>query len=218
MTLYTNIHTHQEQEPGTLSIRNVFPELKAIQPGEAVSIGIHPWHSAQYGTEEYLRLLLLHAAHPAVKAIGECGLDRLAETDMSVQKDIFIRQVRIAEAVRKPLIIHCVRAFDELIRIKKAERISVPVIVHGYNSNEIVAAQLLRHNIYLSFGKALLNAHSNAQKAIGLTAFENFFLETDDAAISIKAIFEKAALLKQTGTAELKEKMMLNFKRVFEYE
>jgi TatD DNase family protein len=116
------------------------------------------------------------------------------------------------------MIIHCVKAFNELIRIKKENKVSVPMIIHGFNNNEQIAEQLLKENFYLSFGKAILINNSNAQKVFKNTGIEKLFLETDDSDVSIKSIFDKAAELKGMSVEELKEKIYLNFKTIFDHE
>ncbi|MCW3086569.1 MAG: hydrolase TatD [Bacteroidetes bacterium] len=214
---FINIHTHHE-EKDAVSILNIFTDVSKITEHKAVSTGIHPWQVQQEDVQQNLTALRANATHAHVKAIGECGLDRLATADLALQTIIFSEQIKIAEAVKKPLIIHCVKAFDELIRIKKEQKIMVPMIVHGYNNNAIIADQLLQNGFMLSFGKALLQENSNAQKMIKTVDCTNFFLETDDSEISISVIYEKAAGLKNISVEELKEKMMLNFKRLFIYE
>ena len=116
------------------------------------------------------------------------------------------------------MIIHCVKAFDELIRIKKELNVRVPMIVHGYNNNKQIAAKLLENNFYFSFGKALLKEDSNASKIISTIPIGQLFLETDDTDIPIKSIFEKASHYLQMNEAALKEKIYLNFKRIFTNE
>jgi TatD DNase family protein len=214
---FINIHTHHE-ENDAISILNIFTDVLKITMHNFVSIGLHPWHVQQENVQLKLAELRINATHPHVKAIGECGLDRLTEADLAVQIPVFTEQISIAEAVKKPLIVHCVKAFDELLRIKKSQKITVPLIVHGYNNNTIIAGQLLQNGCYLSFGKALLQENSNAQKMIQELDYEHFFLETDDADVSIKIVYEMAASLKNIPVEELKEKMMLNFKRLFSYE
>jgi len=213
---YINIHTHHPAEDGGIAIVNTAPENAAAATG-FISSGIHPW-SIGSDSEEALELLRKAAGLNHVLAIGECGLDKLRKTPMEVQERIFIEQIRIAEAVSKPLIIHCVKAFEQLLRINKSEKITVPFIIHGYNNNDQIAAQLQRHGMYLSFGKALLAEGSNAQHVLKDTAAELFFLETDDAAVPINSIFEKAAELRNISVDELRRQMMLNFKRVFNHE
>ncbi|MCW3070712.1 MAG: TatD family deoxyribonuclease [Bacteroidetes bacterium] len=214
---YINIHTHQFHDNEGIAIVSTGPENAGSAKG-FISAGIHPRHIASYNIAEAMEQLRSAAALKHVLAIGECGLDKLSETPMEVQEEIFIEQTGIAGLVNKPLIIHCVKAFEVLLRIKKTEHVTVPFIIHGYNNKEQIASQLQQKGMYLSFGKALLAEGSNAQRVLKNTAPGMFFLETDDAAVSIKSIFEKAAELKSMSLDELRGQMMLNFKKVFKYE
>lgn len=201
-----------------LSILNVNPGDENNSGDQAVSTGIHPWYIRQYNIPEVLEKIRAAASYKNVLAIGECGLDRLVNIPLAEQEQIFIEQIRIAEVVNKPVIVHCVKAFDDLIRIKNSMSARVPFIVHGYNNNMQIALQLLKNDFYISFGKALLIDDSNAQKVFMTTDPQHCFFETDDAAIPIRSIFTKAAALRNTTVEDLKEETMSNFKRLFNHE
>jgi TatD DNase family protein len=212
-TPYINIHTHNIFDKDGLFILNLSPER--FVDSVYCSVGIHPWHIHFNSLENDLEKLKSIASKPNVLAIGECGLDRLIDVSLEQQEVIFRSQLMIAEEVQKPVVIHCVKAFDSLIRIKKECEISVPLIVHGYNNNQQIMLELLKNGFYISFGKALLKEGSNASKLIATVAIDKLFLETDDADIAIKTIFEKTAELKDMKESKLKEKIFLNFKQVF---
>jgi TatD DNase family protein len=184
---YTNIHTHHVSTANEISIRNLQPSTYVKDV--LCSVGIHPWYIQENTIETDMNLLSTIAAEKNVLAIGECGLDMLIETAFAVQEKVFIEQIKIAEAIQKPLIIHCVKAFDSLIRIKKEYKVSVPMIVHGYNNNPQIAKQLLKNGFYFSFGKALLKSESNASKVMVELPMDKLFLETDDAAILKKCLW-----------------------------
>jgi Tat protein secretion system quality control protein TatD with DNase activity len=90
-----------------------------------------------------------------VVAIGECGLDRNIDLPLDIQTSIFKRHIELAETLQKPLVIHCVRAFSELIALKKNTKSTVPWIIHGFHKKEEVFQQLLKHDFYFSFGAAM---------------------------------------------------------------
>lgn len=209
---YINLHSHFPSENRAISIFNAGIDSEAFQKHEFLSIGIHPWYIRQLNIESALDFIKQNAGSQKVIFIGECGLDKLTDVSMDEQEQVFIEQIRIAEKVKKPILIHCVKAFEELIRIKKEQKVSVPMIVHGYNNKQETAQQLINHGFYLSFGKALLQDESNAQKVIFKTDYKNFFLETDDANTSIKTIFEKASQLKKISIGKMMEQMMQNYK------
>lgn len=210
---YINIHTHNIFGKEGLFILNLSSERYV--DGTYCSVGIHPWYINLNTVERDLAKLKSLASKTNVLAIGECGLDKLIDVSLEQQEVIFKEQLNIAEYVQKPVIVHCVKAFDSLIRIKKECKVSVPLIVHGYNNNRQIMLELLKNGFYISFGKALLQNESNASKLISTVAVEKLFLETDDADVAIKTIFEKAAELKSVHVNKLKEKVFLNFKQLF---
>ena len=97
-------------------------------------------------------LLRVLVSGSGVVAIGEAGLDTLAESPMDLQKEVFLAQANLAEETHKPLIIHCVKAWADLIACKKAVKPEMPWIIHGFRGNGELASQLVRLGFYLSFG------------------------------------------------------------------
>lgn len=141
----TDVHTHR-RGPGMIT---------SIEPGEdtagaeRLSVGIHPWH-ADTGDVAAVRGIAL--AEPRVVAIGECGLDRFRGPSLEVQQQVFEQQIQLAEELGLPMIIHCVRAFNELIALRLKYRPSQPWIVHGFRGKPELARQLVGHGFYLSLG------------------------------------------------------------------
>ena len=127
------------------------------------------------------------ASGPEVVAIGEAGLDTLAESPMDLQKEVFLVQANLAEETHKPLIIHCVKAWADLIACKKAVKPEMPWIIHGFRGNGELASQLVRLGFYLSFGDRF---NPSALRA----AWPDFlFLETDDKSIDIRGVYQNVA-------------------------
>ncbi len=212
---YINIHTHHHpDENDVISLLNITEDPALTPTNKWVSIGIHPWQKNNAEIENIKKF----ARNTHVIAIGECGLDKLIDIDLKVQEEIFVQQLKIAVKEKKPVIIHCVKAFNELIRIKKENKITVPLLVHGFNNNDQIGKELIKNGFYLSFGKALLTKGSNASKIIKELPTDRIFLETDDADISIKRIFECAALILSINEDELRKMIYKNFKKVFTNE
>ena len=121
MIIPVDIHTHRRpQVPGT-AIVNCFPESFVPQTEGWYSVGIHPWYIASFAASlndskaRFEELL----DHPQVLAVGEAGLDKLAEAPLTLQIEVFEYQARLAEEANKPLIIHLVKAVDELLKLKQ---------------------------------------------------------------------------------------------------
>ncbi|MDE6270824.1 MAG: TatD family hydrolase [Muribaculaceae bacterium] len=146
-----DIHTHNLQA-GPDAIINVEPDAPALPQAPCrLSTGVHPWRS-----EEAARLWPLVealAADPRVVAIGECGIDRLRGAGIDAQTRLLEQHARLAEATGKPLIIHCVRAWGELLGACKRLRPSVPWIVHGFRGAPELARRLLDAGMHISLGE-----------------------------------------------------------------
>lgn len=154
-----DFHTHRlSTPPGTGIVclpREVVlrPETFSPAPGGLYSVGVHPWWTADAGAlpallEGVERLL----PHPQVVALGECGLDRLRGAALPVQEDVFRRQIALSEHYGRPVTIHCVRAFDVLLRLKRLLRPTSRWTVHGFRGRAALARQLLDAGLDLSFG------------------------------------------------------------------
>lgn len=214
LTDYIDIHTHHNAGEG-LFITNRYQAFEKAEEGGLCSLGLHPWHITDAGFDMDIAQLEQFVTLQNVVAIGECGLDKVTETDWTLQEKAFRTQIQLAGRLHKPLIIHCVRAYDEVLMILKQEKVTVPVIFHGFNKNVQVAARILDCGYYLSFGAALLKASSPALVALAACPENMFFLETDDAAINIGQIYEKAADIRKTGTDALILQLQKNFQAVF---
>lgn len=217
---FIDIHSHQGNQFSGLRISNVGKELLLPDDPEGLfTMGIHPWYIDQLTVESALQQISIDAQRKEIVAIGECGIDRLIQTPIKLQEEIFRRQILIAEKTKKPMIIHCVKAFPEIIRIRKEMNAQSPWILHGYNNNEQIGEELIKHGFHLSFGKALLQKGSNAQKMIVKCPVEKLFLETDTGPASIEEIYKAASDLKQIGMEALKNCIQKNFNSLFpEYE
>lgn len=180
-----------------------------------VSVGLHPWSIGTVNPEAQIGRIERLADNPAVWAIGECGLDKLIATPLQDQEPLFRRQIEIAEGVGKPLIVHCVRAHEELLRLLKQTRPTGPVIVHGYNNRPAIGARLLDQGLLLSFGKALLAPDSPARKVLAACPPDRFFLETDDSGLPIEAIYRAAAECRGMSEEALGAQLWENLRNTF---
>ena len=151
-----------------------------------------------------------------LKAIGECGLDRACDSDFELQREVFIKQIELSEQYHKPLIIHAVRSYPDIISIRKETKSKQPWIIHGFNGNEHSAEQLLRHDgIYLSLGDVLFKNEKRAELLLDIIPTDRLFLETDVAERSIVEVYEKASLLSGVATDILRKDIFDNFVKIF---
>ncbi len=212
--MFINLHTHHPTlSPGKLEIESVYFGQKNAPKASMLSVGLHPWYLAGMNLDAADAWLKEQSALASVVAIGEAGLDKACKTPWDLQVLAFQRCVEISESAGKPLILHCVRAFSEIIALKKEWKPRQTWIFHGFNKNLPTAAMLLRARCYLSFGAALFRENSHAAESLRACPPDRFFLETDDAGMSIEVIYERAAFLRGVGIQELERMAEENFAR-----
>lgn len=213
---YFNLHTHQyTNQPDVLELVNQYPqEFDVAIP--FYSIGIHPLFINENRLESDFKVVDEKLALPECLALGECGLDKRSETPFDVQQLVFERQLALAEKHKKPVVIHCVAAFQELIEIKKRLKISVPMIVHGFSKKVELAKQLIDNGFYVSFGKNLLR-YPELESVFKSIPNDRFLLETDMIEEGIQEVYALAAKYKNLKLNELQEIVNGNYKAVFEF-
>jgi TatD DNase family protein len=178
------------------------------------SVGIHPWH-LPLDVENALRWLRFEASQEDVLAVGEAGLDRAIAADFQTQTDIFIACARLAEELEKPLILHCVRANEEILMLKKLLKPSQPWIVHGFSGHPNTAKSLISNGLYLSFGHGIFKNEKSAESLAAIPA-DRFFLETDaQTGIFIEDIYAAAAQIRGWNLVKMREQIWANFIAVF---
>jgi TatD DNase family protein len=211
---YFNLHTHQFKNQETvLELVNQYPQ-EFDQTIPHYSIGIHPLYIDENRLESDLEILEQKAGLPECLAIGECGLDKRSETAFEIQLEVLEKQFLIAEKFRKPLVIHCVHAFQELVEMKKQLQITVPIVIHGFSKKEQLAKQLLNNGFYLSFGRYLL-VNPELESVFNGIPENRFFLETDTSDFTIEEVYALAAKYKKITIAELQQIISNNFNTVF---
>ena len=212
---FFNFHTHQfTNQPDILELVNQYPqEFNATIP--FYSVGIHPWYIAEDRIDADLKIIEEKLQTENCLAIGECGLDKRVEVSLSQQIIVFKKQLALAEKYKKPVVIHCVAAFQEVIAIKKEMKISVPMIIHGFSKNIQIANQLITAGFYLSFGKYLLR-NPELKTVFMQIPDDRFFLETDTVEESIKQVYNVASEYKNITIKELQGIISSNFYNVFQ--
>lgn len=171
------------------------------------TVGIHPWHAANCNLAE----VELHAQ--SADAIGEIGLDYACEVPREVQMAVFRAQLTIAEQLEKPIILHCVRAFEDVIKIVGEYRLKA-VIFHGFIGPKEQAQRAVAQGYYLSFGERTFRSPKTIE-ALRITPLSHLFVESDESTIPIEEIYSKIANLRNVSISELTKVTMTNFHRSF---
>jgi TatD DNase family protein len=210
---FFDIHTHSlNSSENVFSILNAYPNsTKSPTP---FSIGIHPWFIHLNKLEEELLIVEEKSQLNNCLAIGECGLDKLVKIDFELQKQVFKKQIELSEKCKKPLIIHCVKSYQEIIEIKKELKPKQTWILHGFNKNKQVANSLLKNEILVSFGEAIIK-NKKLQEVGAQISLDKILLETDNSSIEIAQIYQKISKIKDLELLELQQKIKQNFKRIF---
>lgn len=153
--------------------------LCEAQPDWAFAAGLHPWWLDRAGgqwpasCERFL-------AHPSCVAVGECGLDGLIERPIEQQRSLLEVHLALAQAHDKPVILHCVKAHNELIRTLKRHRLPRGGVVHAFSGSEELARTYWQMGFYLGVGGVI--TYSRARKtraAVAALPLEALLLETD---------------------------------------
>ena len=184
-------------------------DIHTHRPTSAVTItavGLHPWQ-AEHGalpSEEQIE---------AADAVGEIGLDKACGVDFERQTAVFEAQLRLAEQYQKPVVLHCVRAFEEVMNAleKFAWR---TVIFHGFIGSSEQAERAVKKGYYLSFG-ARTERSKKTIEALCATPLDLLFVETDEAETPIEEIYALVARLRGVEVEELAAATRQNHARIF---
>ncbi|CAL2077016.1 conserved hypothetical protein [Tenacibaculum dicentrarchi] len=208
---FINIHTHTNSDEN-FSILNCYPNSTDFNT--PFSIGIHPWFILEERIEDEVLFIKKKLLHKNCYAIGECGLDKLSEVNYRLQIPVFKEHIKLSEELKKPLIIHCVKAFQDILRLKKELKPTQKWIIHGFNKNNQIATDFIKNDCFLSFGKALLTS-TKLQEVFLNIPLDKIFLETDDAKIDISTVYEKASNIKKISMKKLQKNIHQNFNTIF---
>lgn len=216
-TPYIDIHTHNHWgDSGALNTCRIpGPQPPA---GHAYTVGIHPWDAEQIPSTDasYYQDLLIHSLTTSCIAIGEIGLDyTTAKSSEQKQRQLFWLewQLQVATERSLPVIIHCVKAYNELIKVLKRHP-NITSIIHGYIGSPELADRLLQSGCYLSFGPRTW-ASPKTQQALQHVPLDRLFFETDDSQRSITEIYALAAETTGQSLQTLQKATANNVQHIF---
>lgn len=204
---FLDFHHHKQKENGIYNL-----SLNEELPSGNFSVGLHPKDITENWKSDFEKIKEISLSKNCL-AIGECGLDGLIDIDEKLQNEIFQAHISWAEEISKPIIIHCVRRFSQILLYKNAK---VPLIIHGFNKKETIAKELLNASFFLSFGKAALD-NLSLQKLIEDFPIQKMFLETDNSDFDIEELYEKVSELKSISMEDLRLQMWENLENVIYY-
>jgi TatD DNase family protein len=215
---YIDIHTHGAVGSGGIfSVETLMAHegrTPEDQSGIAYIFGIHPWYLNEINHEQLLADVMKSAGNPLVIAIGEAGFDKIKGPEIALQQKTFGEQVCISEENCKPVVIHCVRAWEELLQEHKKFRPKMPWLVHGFRGKPELGLQLISKGMYLSFWFDFIMKPESAQLIRRLPA-DRIFLETDGAEVDIRDIYNKVSADLGITVDKLKKQILNNFRDFF---
>lgn len=203
-----NIHTHA-RPPGETAVVSHRLGIGEPLPESPFSAGIHPWDAAEVDVASCLNeLRRLPAA-----AVGEAGLDKLRGPALPVQEKILRRQLDIAAERRLPVIIHCVRAYNELLETIKGYP-GLRFIVHGFTGSPQTAGRITAAGGFLSFGFGFPRSPKTAE-SLRTTPADRLFFESDTCTGPVTQVYEKAAAVRGETYESLVERVYCNYIEIF---
>ena len=191
MSKFIDIHTHH-------------PSGLAIEP---TAVGVHPWDAALRSISEVEPLV------SAADIVGEIGLDSVCKVDIEKQTTIFREQLALAERHNKPVVVHCVRTFEQIMKILTDYHLRA-VIFHGFIGSPEQAKRAIEKGYFLSFGEPSF-ASPRTVLALEQTPLSSLFLESDERPVTIEDIYTKAAVIKRVTIDELKNSILENYHKIF---
>ena len=197
--MFVDIHTHLDNQ-----------SVIKIVDGDEVRIletaGVHPWDVVSGENFQF--------SPDTTFAIGEVGLDKVHKETFEKQVDVFEEMIRLSETYRKPMIIHCVRAYSEIIEMRKKTKATMPWVIHGFNSSVETMRQLLKYDMYISLGEVLYRNENQAVEILKNIPLDRLFLETDVSGRDIKDVYNKAAKLMNCEVEFLCKQIFENYGRL----
>ena len=190
MAKYIDIHTHNSR-------------TDVISPTMA---GIHPWDA-----ERELAL----PDFTECDIIGETGLDYAHPISKTLQKELFCKHLDMAQTLGKPIVLHVVRAMEDVLKIIDHYKEIKGVVFHGFIGSKEQAYECLKRGYFLSFGERSLRSPKSVE-ALRITPLSQLFCETDDNALTrIEHIYNEVAKIKEITPEELLKNIEENYKNLF---
>jgi TatD DNase family protein len=188
----------------------------AASEGQVIPmLGLHPWFVAEASPAWLARLDSLLRCHRA--GVGECGLDfARKEADRAQQEAAFRAQLRLAQALHRPVALHGVRAWGPLLDLLREEGVpTAGAMVHAFGGSAETARALQAMGVFLSFSGELLDeARPKVKEALRAVAPGRLLLETDGTA-ELAKVLAAAAGIRGVSIQELAAQTWENGQRCF---
>lgn len=195
------------------------------------AVGIHPSDVKKAGPHDLDKIYKL-AKETKVIAIGEIGLDYYWDKEADVralQKDYFIKQIEIANALNLPISIHCREAIEDCLKILKENPVRRGGIMHCYAGSKEMAPEFIKLGFLLGFGGTVTFKNSiRPKEVVASIPAKSYVLETDAPYLAphpyrgkenhskyLYLVRDQIAELRKTTPEQVEKETTENFKRVF---
>lgn len=218
-TDYINFHDHGSVPvEGVFSVDNIMVHegrTPSVMEGVTHSVGAHPWFLSEESFDRQMLTLRDMSVSDNIIAIGETGFDKVKGPPIELQRKAFERHFELAEELSRPLIIHCVRAWPEILEEKKRLKPTTPWVIHGFKGKKELAQQLCDKGFYLSAWVEWAIRPVSAD-TLNNMPLDRLFLETDGFDIGIKPVYTVVAGYLGMGVEKLREQVYNNFKKIIQ--
>jgi TatD DNase family protein len=216
--MYIDFHTHKPIFSPNLEVLEVISMHKAVKyENEYFTVGHHPWWTEAPLSEEELRNLETLLLDKYCLGIGESGLDKLKGASKEIQEEVFYQHIMLANKHNVPLIIHCVRQYDQVIGFRKKYG-KTPWVIHGFRRNTQLAKSLIDQGIMVSVSP-FENMNESFVKMLKSLPSDTYFIETDsEYSLNIMERYQILADLKEIELEDLEVQMIENFEGFFKWK
>jgi TatD DNase family protein len=213
-TDFINFHDHGSiTAKGVFSVENILVHegrTPSSKYGIVNSVGAHPWFLNDDNFELHMLKVKDMACSKNVVAIGETGFDKLKGPSIDLQRKAFEKHFELAEELSKPLIIHCVKAWPEIIEEKKRLKPLTPWVIHGFKGKKELAQELTDKGFYLSAWVewAIRPVSSDTLNSMPP---DRLFIETDGFDIGVEPVYTVVAGYLGITVEKLKAQVFRNY-------
>ena len=215
---------------------NLEQSIKAIEISEKYpyiysTVGISP-NDINEKVFDDIYIIEEIAKNDKVKAIGEIGLDYYwNKENKDLQKEVFIKQIEIANRLNLPIVIHNRDAYIDTIQILKDHPVNKKGIFHCCSLNQELIKDALKLDFYVSFSGNITFKNAKSEGCVSLVPMDRILIETDspylapepvrgsrNTSINVKYVAEKIAMIKGMKIEDVAERTYSNAKMIYNIE
>ena len=143
-------------------------------------VGIYPSEAKTYSQEVENKMIEL-AKNPKVVAIGEIGLDYYWDKSfVELQKEVFIKQIKLANRLNLPIVVHDREAHKDCFDILKEHNNGSKVLFHCFSGSAEFMKECVREGWYIALGGVVTFKNAVKMKEVAREIpLEKLVLETD---------------------------------------